>query len=133
MNNNEIIDACYNNNNILYVPKNKHITISDLSIYDRIKLAPKSGVYSKMDETRVFNKDAFKTIELEINPPDTSSNASGDSDGISSTSDQLSRDSSSVSCSFSCNSLDISDFLSSDDDMGLTGNNTADSSDSASG
>jgi len=67
MNNNKLIDTCYNNNNILYVPKNKHVTISDLSIYDGIKLAPKSGVYSKMDETRVFNKDAFETIELEIN------------------------------------------------------------------
>ncbi|AAY62260.1 hypothetical protein PQ676_07200 [Rickettsia felis] len=111
---------------ILYVPKNKHITISDLSIYDGITLVPKSGVYSKMDETRVFNKEAFETIELEINPPDTSSNASDDSDGISSTSDQLSSDSSSVLCSSCCSSLDISDFLSSDDDMDLTGNNAAD-------
>lgn len=118
------VDKCYNNN-ILYVPKNKHVTIADLSIYDRIILAPKSGVYSKMDDTRVFNKDAFETIELEINPPDTSSNSSGDSDGISSTSDHLSSDSSSVSCSSWCSSLDISDFLSSDDDMDLTGNNAA--------
>lgn len=128
MNNNDFIDTCYNNHNILYVPKNKHITISDLSRYGRLKLAPKSGVYSKMDETRVFNKDAFKTIELEINPPDTSSN---DSDGISSTSSQLSSDSSSVSCSSWCSSLDISDFLSSDDDMDLTGNNAAGVSDLA--
>ena len=131
MNNNKIIDTCHNNNNILYVPKNKHITISDLSIYGRVKLAPKSGVYSKMDETHVFNKDAFETIELEINPPDTSSNASGDSDGISCTSDQLSSDSSSVSCSSWCSSLDISDYLSSDNYMDLTGNNAAESSDLA--
>ena len=125
MNNNELIDKCYNNHNILYVPKNKHITISDLSIYDRVKLAPKSSVCSRIDDTYIFNKSACDLIDIEVNPF-ILGRASIIVTPLRSSSE------SSADADYSWfNSLNILNFLS-DDDMELTGNNAADSSDSAS-
>nr|WP_218460492.1 hypothetical protein [Rickettsia sp. TH2014] len=99
------------NNNILYVPKNIHVTIADLSQYGRLKLAPKSGVYSRIDDIYIFNKDVYDTIDMGVNPF-----IFGRASVIV------------TPPSASCNSSDISDFLSSDD-VGLTGNNSDENSD----